>query len=286
MFTPDVDAVQRAAALLADADALVVAAGAGFGVDSGLPDFRGSAGFWRAYPALGRERIEFTSIACPDAFRADPARAWGFYGHRLAMYRRTRPHAGFALLRDWAARLPRGCFVYTSNVDGQFGAAAYDAARVHECHGSLHHLQCLVPCSAAIWPADDFVPDVDEDACRLRNAPPTCPRCGALARPNVLMFGDWDWVEARSATQARRLEHWLADCTRPLVIELGAGTAVPSVRNFAARVVQQHGGRLVRVNPREPGVRDARDVSLACGALDALRAIGAALDAAGAVRAR
>ena len=40
----------RAAALLARADALVIAAVAGMGVDSGLPDFRGPQGFWRAYP--------------------------------------------------------------------------------------------------------------------------------------------------------------------------------------------------------------------------------------------
>lgn len=277
-------AVQRAAALIATADALVVAAGAGFGVDSGLPDFRGAEGFWRAYPALGRERIAFTSIACPAAFRADPGRAWGFYGHRLALYRSTLPHAGFTLLREWGARAGAGCFVYTSNVDGQFAAAGFDPARVYECHGSLHHLQCMEPCSGAIWSAAGFEPDVDAAACRLRNAPPVCTRCGGLARPNVLMFGDAEWVESRSAAQGRRLAHWLARCERPVVIELGAGTAVPSVRDFAARVVQSHGGRLVRVNPREPAVRDARDVALPCGALDALRAIDAALTSAGAKR--
>ena len=48
---------QRAAALVASADALLVCAGAGMGVDSGLPDFRGDEGFWRAYPALGRARL-------------------------------------------------------------------------------------------------------------------------------------------------------------------------------------------------------------------------------------
>lgn len=47
------DAFEESAALIAQADGLVVAAGAGMGVDSGLPDFRGREGFWRAYPALG-----------------------------------------------------------------------------------------------------------------------------------------------------------------------------------------------------------------------------------------
>ena len=48
-------ALERAAALVAEADALVIAAGAGMGVDSGLPDFRGNAGFRKAYPALAAE---------------------------------------------------------------------------------------------------------------------------------------------------------------------------------------------------------------------------------------
>ncbi|MDT7752234.1 MAG: hypothetical protein QOD96_5896, partial [Pseudonocardiales bacterium] len=39
--------LDRAAELIAGADALLYCAGAGIGVDSGLPDFRGTEGFWR-----------------------------------------------------------------------------------------------------------------------------------------------------------------------------------------------------------------------------------------------
>src|SRR5262250_1763780 len=109
-------ALERAARLIAEAEGLVIAAGAGMGVDSGLPDFRGSQGFWNAYPALGTREIGFTAIASPPTFRTEPRLAWGFYGHRLQLYRETVPHAGFALLKDWAARRPQGAFVFTSNV--------------------------------------------------------------------------------------------------------------------------------------------------------------------------
>ena len=272
-----INSINFAAELVAQADALVVAAGAGMGVDSGLPDFRGNEGFWKAYPALGRARMDFTSIASPQAFREDPALAWGFYGHRLALYRATVPHAGFGLLRDWASGMEHGCSVFTSNVDGQFQLAGFDPQRVAECHGSIHHLQCMEPCGGDIWSADGFTPDVDAEACRLRNAPPTCPHCGGLARPNILMFGDGGWLEERAERQATRQQAWLARVKRPVVIELGAGTAIPSVRHFSHRVVQQHGGRLVRINPREPQVPGARDVGIAMGALEGLRAIAAAL---------
>ncbi|MGZ9059632.1 MAG: SIR2 family NAD-dependent protein deacylase [Burkholderiaceae bacterium] len=269
-------ALTRAADLIADADALLVTAGAGMGVDSGLPDFRGNEGFWKAYPALGRTRMAFTSVASPDTFRSDPALAWGFYGHRLALYRATVPHAGFALLRAWGGAMDHGLAVFTSNVDGQFQQAGFDPQRIVECHGSIHHLQCMAPCSSEIWPADAFAPEVDADACRLVNAAPRCPHCGGLARPNILMFGDGEWLEQRSAAQQDRLLRWLSGARRPVVVELGAGTAIPSVRYFGQRVVHG-GGRMVRINPREPEVNSVRDCGIAMGALAGLLAIDALL---------
>ena len=56
-------AIEQATSLLEQADALIVAAGAGLGVDSGLPDFRGREGFWRAYPAFASRAS--TSTASP-----------------------------------------------------------------------------------------------------------------------------------------------------------------------------------------------------------------------------
>ena len=273
-------AADHAAALLDQADALIVAAGAGMGVDSGLPDFRGNAGFWHAYPALAQARLDFASIASPAAFRATPELAWGFYGHRLALYRRTVPHAGFALLQRWGARMHHRLGVFTSNVDGQFQRAGYPTDAVHECHGSIHHLQCLERCTDAIWPADDFAPDVDEATCRLRNAPPRCPHCGGLARPNILMFNDWDWAQARTAAQNVRQQRWLQGVRRPVVIELGAGSAIPSVRHFCHRILQDHGGRLIRINPREWEVPTRSDVGLPLGAAQGLALVEQALTGA------
>jgi NAD-dependent SIR2 family protein deacetylase len=262
--------IEHAANLISQADALIVAAGAGIGVDSGLPDFRGTEGFWKAYPALGREQVDFHRIACPEAFRTQPRRAWGFYGHRLNLYRETQPHAGFQILKRWGERMLQGSAVFTSNVDGQFQQAGFDQDAIHECHGSIHHLQCLAPCCEAIWSADDFLPEVDVQQCLLLNAVPTCPHCGGLARPNIMMFNDWDWLANRQDAQNRRIANWLLDVSRPVVVEIGAGTAIPSVRHFSQQVIHKYGGRLVRINPREFTVPSRLDVGLASGSLNAL----------------
>jgi NAD-dependent SIR2 family protein deacetylase len=183
-------ALQHAAELIEQADALIIAAGAGMGVDSGLPDFRGRKGFWDAYPALAGAGIDFTDIANSQSFNDDASLAWGFYGHRLALYRQTKPHLGFDILKRWADAMPLGATVFTSNVDGQFQEAGFDAAQIHECHGSLHHLQCMKLCCDAIWSAKTIEPEVDMKQCRITSALPICPKCSGLARPNVMMFSD------------------------------------------------------------------------------------------------
>ncbi|HEY1966796.1 MAG TPA: Sir2 family NAD-dependent protein deacetylase [Pseudonocardia sp.] len=243
------------------------------GVDSGLPDFRGPDGFWRAYPPYRRLGLAFEELADPVHFVDDPELAWGFYGHRLALYRATVPHAGFAVLRRWAGP-ERPARVFTSNVDGQFHTAGFGEHEVLECHGSIHHLQCLAGCSTAIWPAAGFEVRVDEDTMRAEPPLPSCPHCGGLARPNILMFGDYDWLPARTERQAADHLTWLRsqDRARLVVLEIGAGTTVPTVRRHAESIA---GTALIRINPREPELR--RGVSIAAPAAETLAALDALL---------
>lgn len=264
----------KAASLICQADGLIIAAGAGMGVDSGLPDFRGNTGFWRHYPALENAGISFQEMASPPHFRSAPTLAWGFYGHRLALYRNTQPHDGFEILHRLGGPLRHGSFIFTSNVDGQFQKAGFDDGRIYECHGSIHHLQCSGPCHAEIWAADDFDPQVDAGTCQLINSVPLCPECGEVARPNVLMFNDMHWIPTRTDAQGQRLRTWLHKATNPVVIELGAGTSVATVRYFSETL----GCPVIRINPREADVPESPDnLSIAMGALEALQAIEHAL---------
>jgi NAD-dependent SIR2 family protein deacetylase len=265
--------LHQAADAIRQASALLIAAGAGMGVDSGLPDFRGTEGFWRAYPPYQRLGLRFESLANPSNFDQDPPLAWGFYGHRLNLYRATVPHEGFHILRRWAEAKRDGAFVFTSNVDGQFQRAGFDADRVLECHGSIHHLQCCEPCCDDIWPAEAAAVVVDEADMRAADPLPTCDACGRIARPNILMFGDYGWNESRTSQQDARYRAWLKtlDPQKLTVIEMGAGGAIPTVRSNSERLAG-HGATLIRINPREPnGPRGT--ISIASGAMAALQAI-------------
>lgn len=279
-MTVDQQSLRDAARVVNDAQALLITAGAGIGVDSGLPDFRGRDGFWRAYPVIAKLGLSFSEMANPQWFNQSPELAWAFYGHRLNLYRDTTPHAGFAQLLNWAAQKPGGYFVFTSNVDGQFQKAGFAQERIVECHGSIRHFQCCRPCVDEIWDAAREKVVVDESVFRATSPLPLCKHCSHLARPNILMFGDPDWLSHRTDAQHVNLSRWLDDLRfhsmKLAVIELGAGTALPTVRHMSERMASRFQCPLIRINPREPEVPEPQ-IGLPFGAAEGIAKIGGAM---------
>jgi hypothetical protein len=92
------------------------------------------------------------------------------------------------------------------------------------------------------------------------------------------MFDDGDWLGGRAAQQLDRYAEWLADIERNslrlTVIELGAGTAVPTVRHECERRAASADGTLIRINPRDDDVPPG-GIAIPLGALEALRRINA-----------
>jgi len=123
--------------MAAGRDGLLITAGAGMGVDSGLPSAALKASGARIRRCEHRAS-RFEEIASPETFRRGPTLAWAFYGHRLNLYRRTDSHRRFNILRTWPATKSHGAFVFTSNVDRQFQNAGFADERIAECHGSIH----------------------------------------------------------------------------------------------------------------------------------------------------
>ncbi|MGB9082464.1 MAG: Sir2 family NAD-dependent protein deacetylase [Desulfuromonadaceae bacterium] len=268
--------LKRAAAIIGEAEVFIITAGAGMGVDSGLPDFRGDHGFWRAYPAYSRLGLSFVDCANPQHFAADPSFGWGFYGHRTNLYRDTVPHDGFHIIGKWIERKSADYFVVTSNVDGQFQKAGYAGERILEVHGSIHRLQCQIPCSSAIWRNDETI-RVDEATMRARPPLPRCPGCGEVSRPNILMFGDRSWLPDHARIQEQAFDRFLKNNAdrRIAVIEIGAGSAIPTIRATSERIGWncEH-ATVIRINPREPEIK-APHISMPYGALEGLQNIDA-----------
>eukprot|EP01050_Picozoa_sp_SAG11_P017161 SAG11_NODE_2439_length_3363_cov_1.689951_2_plen_276_part_00 len=186
-------ALDRAAAAIHAADALLVFSGAGMGVDSGLGTYRGvNAGVWQAGhdlgldydqlcrsqhfdndkpPPVGEPAAGASGAALPADERAADVRAaavgarlaWGFWKFQYELYTRVaKPHAGYGLLKKWGERARHGLFAVTSNVDGHWPRTlGAETKRVNEVHGSVEHMQIMRPSAAfaamavggPVWPA-------------------------------------------------------------------------------------------------------------------------------------
>jgi NAD-dependent SIR2 family protein deacetylase len=229
-------------------------------VDSGLPDFRGSRGIWTTLLPIGRREFDVHAFAHGSSFAATPRETWQFYNRALEICRSTKPHPGYTQLLDWAHSKRHGAFVYTSNVDGQFQTTGFDERRIVECHGTIHHFQCAHPCSPQIWPAPQSISSI---------APPRCVRCGGPARPNCLLFSDPSWIVNRTNAQRLRLEVWQAQPSNAVVIEIGAGLALPSVRMFAESLRLP----MIRINTHDAQAHTPHVISLYGAARDILRQI-------------
>lgn len=295
MLTAEVDAaIQIAADWILNAGAILVGSGAGMGVDSGLGTYRGRhAGVWPPLETMG---IDYAEICTPDAMAEDPQLSWAFWRHCFITYRRAVPHEGYSILQRWGARAPLGAFSYTTNVDSLW-PRVFPLQRVYEAHGSTMYLQCSVPKECprrgAIWqcPEDLASSMLLESEDRVVEATmPRCPACQSVARPNVLMFGDFDYSKRRAKEQNALYKQWLQevedaifeDGSLPLVcLEIGAGRAVPTVRTaLEDRARRVPGGRLIRINPEYfdlPATLsdDGLAVAVPMRALDALRLIDA-----------
>lgn len=271
---PKMTPLSHARKAISEAEALLITAGAGMGVDSGLPDFRGDTGFWKAYPPFADKGIGFAEMANPKWFFNDPLVAWGFYGHRLQLYRQAMPHQGFQLLLESALQMKHGYYVMTSNVDGQFQKAGFAPERIVEIHGSIHHLQCSAPCGEKIWSSMDLKMEVDPINFQVCSPLPSYPNCGSIKRPNILMFGDRAWVEKRSSKQERGFDRWLESIhdKRLVVVECGAGTAIPSIRFISSQIARKTDRTLIRINPRDHEVMPG-EICIQAGALEGLRQI-------------
>lgn len=291
-------ALAQGAQALIDCDAWMITAGAGMGVDSGLPDFRGTTGLWKDRDVA----MSYEDMSDDKWFVEDPLFAWGVNYTQMEMYRKTQPHSGFAAVLRWASVLNKPYFVFTSNIDGQFEKAGFPPDRVVTCHGDMHHLQCTSRKCKGLEPdrsdeawISECIPSgleslIDAGTLRFQDTAALeapgfrCPRCGALARPNLWFCHDGNFVPRKSLCETRAVyNEWLTGLQkagrRIAVVECGGGLAIPSVRVEGEDAVESAGAGscLIRLNPADCKVPAEQAVGIPLGAREGLTRLEAAL---------
>jgi NAD-dependent deacetylase len=159
------------AALIQERQPCVVLTGAGVSTESGIPDFRSATGIWA--------EVDPFEVASIQAFRRDPERVWSFYRGRIHLLRDAEPNAAHAGLAELERRgLVQA--VVTQNIDTLHARAG--SRDVVEVHGSIRSAQCL----GCLWtePAGAVLAQLDV------SPTPSCPQCGEVLKPGVVLFGE------------------------------------------------------------------------------------------------
>lgn len=275
------EAVSRAAEYVRSADVLLVAAGAGMGVDAGLPDYYG--GIHLAHPRLADMGLSIYDLSNHRLFEQNPRLAWGHWITRQREYINTQPHLGYHIIQKWSVNSKRNVRVVTTNLDRHFIRAGFTSDHVFEMHGSMYDAQCMHDCGVDPWSLDIVtMPSVDLNTMQLMGSPPLCVQCGGAARVCTALATDGHWN--LSQIEAARMRHESFFRKLPAerilaVLEIGCGTVMAKVRREAERIVEEHrmrGGRAayIRINLYQAHIEEHEDnISLPLGALEALRTI-------------
>ena len=235
--------VERLAELIVEAQPCVVLTGAGVSTESGIPDFRSRTGVWATY-----DPMEYATI---DAFRRDPAKVWDFYSKRLGVLADAQPNAAHLALAE-LERLGLVEAIVTQNVDRLHQAAG--SRRVIEVHGSIRSASC-----SACGHREEF------DRVVELLPVPECADCGAVLKPDVVMFGEL--LPPEALEEASRLA-----CEAGLLLVVGSSLEVYPVAGLPEDTLQA-GGRLAIVN-RGPTPYDRRaDLKVDASAADTLAAV-------------
>lgn len=164
----DEKSMQKAITWVAAARSISVLTGAGVSKESGIPTFRDALeGMWANFDPA--------ELASPQGFRRNPTRVWQWYAERREKLEEVQPNpAHYALAR---LEQLKPLTLITQNIDGLHEIAG--SKNIIELHGNLRKYKCFKkghPISSKL--------------ARGAKEPPTCQRCGSLARPDVVWFGE------------------------------------------------------------------------------------------------
>jgi len=212
--------IDQAAELLRSSKLTVSFTGAGISTPSGIPDFRSpGSGLWNKYDPF--------EVASLTAFRRHPQNFFNWIKPLVKIARQAQPNLAHTCL----AHMEKQGFlqaVITQNIDGLHQKAG--SSHVVELHGSAQSATCphCFKKYGADWLPDSFL---------LNDSLPLCENCGAVIKPDVVLFEELlpvdAWLEAERLCES-------AD----VILVIGSSLEVYPASSLPQTGLQ-HGARLI-----------------------------------------
>jgi len=250
-LTPtDLQTIERIRGRLSPDCRVLFITGAGMSADSGLPTYRGIGGLYEREHT--DEGVPIEDALSGEMLRRRPELCWKYLAQIGQAAMGSTFNTGHRVLAEMEDHFAHTC-VLTQNIDGYHRAAG--SRNVIEIHGNMHSLLCTQ------CPFEESLDTMDKVS-----IPPLCPECGAVLRPDVVLFG-----EMLPAEKIERLYAEL-DAGFDAVFAIGTTAVFPYIMQ-PVLLGKELGWMTVEINPAESRVSHVVDLRLPLRAAVALEAI-------------
>jgi len=234
-----IDAVTR----LSRKGKITVMTGAGISAESGIPTFRGPEGYW----TFGSKEYHPQEMATFKMLSQYPEEVWRWYLYRLGVCRGAEPNAGHYALVDMEAEFGDRFTLITQNIDGLHLRAGNSPEKTMQIHGNVSYMRCMKECTPDVYPIPEEVPGKSKEDLFTETDRQflTCPVCGAMTRPHILLFDETyneHHYHFHSAIEAAQQTDLL------IIVGTSGATNLP---NQVAQAVYQLGGTIIDINIEE-----------------------------------
>lgn len=225
--------IERLRQLLAEADAVVIGAGAGLSASAGLT-YSGER-FQRYFADF------ISKYHIPDMYSggfypfASPEEYWAWWSRHIYYNRYVDPPE--PVYRDLLALVDgKDYFVLTTNVDHQFQRAGFDKKRLFYTQGDYGLWQCSRPCHAKTYDNEQTVRRMVAEQKDMRVPAELVPRCPVCGEPMTMnLRADDTFVEDEGwHAAAERYGEFIRrhQGLRVLFLELGVGGNTPAIIKY------------------------------------------------------
>ncbi len=240
-----------------EARRLLFITGAGISADSGLPTYRGVGGLYNAGET--EDGLSIEEALSGECFSVRPDITWKYLSRIEHNCRGVQPNAAHHAI----AQLERGdrsrqVVVLTQNIDGlHLQAGSTNVIEIHGTLGERHCTACGKPAAVDV-PGDRF-------------GVPRCAECGAVVRPNVVLFGEMLPEKALGRLYAELAVGF------GMVVVIGTTAVFPYISEPVMRAVREK-VPTVEINPARTRLSDSVDHYLPMRAVEAMSGIVKEMD--------